>query len=193
MGTTSFVLAGTKLSSSVNQLNAAAAILAATMAGCDQSGIEAGLAAFDPPPHRMAEVAVIDGVRFINDSKATNIGAMAAALAGCDTPVVLIAGGRDKNSDFTLLREVIARKVKHLVLIGEAAGLMAAALGTVVTTETATTMEDAVGRAQQMARPGELVLLAPGCASFDMFSGYEERGRVFAECVRRLDPTGKRV
>jgi UDP-N-acetylmuramoylalanine--D-glutamate ligase len=107
--------------------------------------------------------------------------------------VVLIAGGRDKNSDFTLLSEVIARKVKHLVLIGEAAGLMAAALGTVVTTETATTMEDAVGRAQQMARPGELVLLAPGCASFDMFSGYEERGRVFAECVRRLDPTGKRV
>ena len=182
-----YALRTTKLASSVNQLNAAAAILAVTLAGCDQAGIERGLAAFEPPPHRMAEVAVIGGVRYINDSKATNIGALEAALAGCDGPVVLIAGGRDKNSDFNLLREVVAQRVKHLLLIGEAAPLMEAALGTAATTERLSSMEAAVERAREVAAEGDLVLLAPGCASFDMFSGYAERGRVFAEAVRRLE------
>ncbi|MGD9949336.1 MAG: UDP-N-acetylmuramoyl-L-alanine--D-glutamate ligase [Desulfobulbus sp.] len=181
-------LSGTKLSSSVNQLNGAAAILAATLAGCDQAGIAKGVRSFEPPPHRMAEVAVIGGVRYINDSKATNIGALEAALAGCDESVVLIAGGRDKNSDFTLLRDVVAKKVKHLLLIGEATPLMDAALGSVVTTERAASMDEAVQRAAQVAKAGELVLLAPGCASFDMFTGYAERGRVFAESVCRLKP-----
>jgi UDP-N-acetylmuramoylalanine--D-glutamate ligase len=137
----------------------------------------------------MAEVGIIDGVRFINDSKATNIGALAAALGGCDAPVVLIAGGRDKGSDYTLLRKVVAAKVKHLVVLGEAAPLIEAALASVVRTQAAATMEDAVRQAKTAAVAGDLVLLAPGCASFDMFSGYEERGRVFAECVDRLRPT----
>ena len=184
----SYALAGTKLSSSVNQLNAAAAILAVTLAGCDQAGITRGLNSYEPPPHRMAEVAVIKGVRYINDSKATNIGATQAALAGCNGPVVLIAGGRDKDSDFNLLREVVAQKVKHLLLIGEAAPLMEAALGPVVSVERSASMEAAVQRAAQVADTGDLVLLAPGCASFDMFSGYAERGRVFVEAVRRLEP-----
>jgi len=179
-------LGPTKLHSSVNQLNGAAAVLAAALHGCDAAAIARGLNSFAPPPHRMAEVAEIAGVRFINDSKATNIGALEAALGGCEAPVVLIAGGRDKGSDYTLLRQVVGRKVKHLVLVGEAAGLMQAALGTVVPTETATTMEDAVRKAMAAAVSGDLVLLAPGCASFDMFSGYEERGRVFAEQVLRL-------
>lgn len=183
---TVFALAQTKLHSSVNQLNAAAAVLAATLIGCNQAGIAAGLAGYEPPPHRMAEVAVIDGVRFINDSKATNIGALEAALGGCEAPVALIAGGRDKGGDYNLLRDVVARKVKRLVLVGEAAGLMQAALGSIVETETATSMDDAVRRAAAAAVDGDLVLLAPGCSSYDMFSGYEERGRVFAECVRRL-------
>jgi UDP-N-acetylmuramoylalanine--D-glutamate ligase len=186
-------LAGTKLHSSVNQLNAAAAILAATLCGCSPEAIAAGLAVFEPPPHRMAEVAEIDGVRFINDSKATNIGALQAALSGCTAPVVLIAGGRDKGSDYSLVQDVVSKKVKHLVLVGEATGLMQAALGKVVKTEAATTMEDAVRRAFAAAVAGDLVLLAPGCASYDMFSGYEERGRVFAECVQglRKQRTGK--
>jgi len=183
---TAFALAQTKLHSSVNQLNAAAAVLAATLIGCDQAGIVAGLAGYEPPPHRMAEVATIGGVRFINDSKATNIGALEAALGGCEAPVVLIAGGRDKGGDYNLLREVVARRVKRLVLVGEAAGLMQAALGPIVATESATSMDDAVRKAAAAAVDGDLVLLAPGCASYDMFSGYEERGRVFAECVRRL-------
>lgn len=179
-------LSGTRLHSSVNQLNAAAAILAATLHGCSHAAIVNGLTGFEPPPHRMAEVATIDGVRFINDSKATNIGALEAALGGCETPVVLIAGGRDKGSDYTLLRDVVGKKVKHLVLVGEAAGLMRAALGSVVPTEAATTMEDAVRKAMAVAVSGDLVLLAPGCASYDMFSVYEERGRVFADSVRLL-------
>jgi len=182
-------LAATKLSSSVNQLNAAAAILALTLAGCDQDAIMRGLTAYQPPPHRMAEVAVIDGVRYIDDSKATNIGALEAALGGCDGQVVLIAGGRDKDSDFTLLHQVVGKKVKHLLLIGEAAPLMEAALSAVTTCEGVSSMEEAVVRAHQLARAGELVLLAPGCASFDMFSGYAQRGRVFTEAVLRLMPT----
>lgn len=179
-------LGSTRLHSSVNRLNAAAALLAATLHGCAAVDLRRGLADFEPPPHRMAEVAIIDGIRFVDDSKATNIGALEAALVGCEAPVVLIAGGRDKNSDFTLLRNVVRAKVKHLVLIGEAADLMEAALGTVVATERATTMADAVGRARSAAVGGDLVLLAPGCASFDMFSGYAERGRVFAEQVLLL-------
>lgn len=186
----SYYLDATKLHSSVNQLNGAAAVLAATLCGCSHETIVAGLASYEPPPHRMAEVAEIDGVRFINDSKATNIGALQAALSGCIAPVVLIAGGRDKGSDYTLLRAVVREKVKHLVLVGEATGLMQAALGTVVTTEAATTMEDAVRKAMAAAVAGDLVLLAPGCASYDMFSGYEERGRVFAECVHNLRREG---
>jgi len=188
MEATCFALAGTKLHSSVNQLNAAAAILAVILAGGDAAGISAGLTSYAPPPHRMAEVAVIDGVRYINDSKATNIGALEAALAGCEAPVVLIAGGRDKGSDYRLLTEVVSRRVKALVVIGEAAPLMQEALGHLVPTDKVTTMEEAVLLAQVKAVTGDLVLLAPGCASFDMFSGYEERGRIFAECVQRLIP-----
>jgi len=179
-------LGPTRLHSSVNQLNGAAAVLAVALHGCAAEAIGRGLESFAPPPHRMAEVATIDGVRFINDSKATNIGALEAALGGCEAPVVLIAGGRDKGSDYSLLREVVGRKVKHLVLVGEAAGLMQAALGPVVSTELAATMAEAVQKAMQAAVSGDLVLLAPGCASFDMFSGYAERGRVFAEQVLRL-------
>jgi len=179
-------LGPTRLHSSVNQLNAAAAILAVAQLGCAAEAIARGLRSFEPPPHRMAEVATIAGVRFINDSKATNIGALEAALAGCEAPVVLIAGGRDKGSDYTLLREVVGRKVKHLVLLGEAAGLMRSALEPVVATETVASMAEAVRRAMAVATSGDLVLLAPGCASFDMFSGYAERGRVFAEQVLQL-------
>jgi UDP-N-acetylmuramoylalanine--D-glutamate ligase len=189
-----YPLEGTRLYSSVNQLNAAAAILAATLCGCSPEAISVGLASFVPPPHRMAEVAEIDGVCFINDSKATNIGALQAALSGCTAPVILIAGGRDKGSDYGLLQEVVREKVKHLILIGEAAGLMHTALGSVVATESATTMADAVSKAMIAAAPGNVVLLAPGCASYDMFSGYEERGRVFADCVLELSRgwSGKR-
>ncbi|MCL1980287.1 MAG: UDP-N-acetylmuramoyl-L-alanine--D-glutamate ligase [Proteobacteria bacterium] len=185
-GEACFDLGPTRLHSSVNQLNGAAAVLAVAQLGCGYEAIGRGLLSFEPPAHRMAEVATIDGVRFINDSKATNIGALEAALGGCESPVVLIAGGRDKGSDYTLLKEVVGRRVKHLILMGEAAGMIQSALETVATVEIVGTMAEAVQRAMAAATSGDLVLLAPGCASFDMFSGYEERGRVFAEQVLQL-------
>ncbi|NLX19739.1 MAG: UDP-N-acetylmuramoyl-L-alanine--D-glutamate ligase [Desulfobulbus sp.] len=179
-------LSRSNMSSPVNRLNAAAALLAAAVHGCRYEDLVRGLETFMPPPHRMADVASVDDVRFINDSKATNIGALAAALSSCSSPVVLIAGGRDKASDFTLLEEMVARKVKRLILIGEAADAMEAAFGSVVGVERATDMEDAVRRAKAVAVSGDTVLLAPGCASFDMFSGYAERGRVYEKHVLQL-------
>ncbi len=176
----------TGLNSAVNRLNAAAAILAARSLGCRSGSCRIGLAGYTLPGHRMAVVAEIDGVLFVDDSKGTNIGAVAAALAGCRGPVVLIGGGRDKGSDFTLLRASVERHVRQLVLIGEAAGAMADALGPLVPVSRAAGMEDAVRRAAAAARPGDTVLLSPGCASFDMFTSYAERGRFFQQAVADL-------
>lgn len=185
-----FSLANTRLSSSVNRLNAAASILAASLAGCNNGAIAQGLASFQPPPHRMAEVAVINNVTYINDSKATNIGALAAALSGCSSPVVLIAGGRDKGGDYALVQDIVARKVRQLVLIGEAAPLMEKALAHLVATEHVSNMAQAVQAASRAAQPGDTVLLAPGCSSFDLFSGYTERGTVFTQAVLALRDSG---
>ncbi|NIA05916.1 MAG: UDP-N-acetylmuramoyl-L-alanine--D-glutamate ligase, partial [Proteobacteria bacterium] len=179
----------TGLNSAVNRLNAAAAILAARSLGCRPGACRTGLAGYTLPGHRMAVVAEIDGVLFVDDSKGTNIGAVAAALASCRGPVVLIGGGRDKGSDFTLLRPSVERHVRRLVLIGEAADAMAAALGSLVPVSRAAGMEDAVSRAAAAARPGDTVLLSPGCASFDMFTGYAERGRLFQQAVADLRRT----
>ncbi len=181
-----FPLEATRLSSAVNRLNAAAAMLSVRLLGCDVSAITEGLASFQPAPHRMAEVAVLDGVTYIDDSKATNIGAMAAALGSCRGPVVLIAGGRDKGGDYALVQDVVARAVRHLVVLGEAAPLMAEAWGNLVPTQRVENMAQAVQAARAVARAGDVVLLAPGCSSFDMFTGYAERGRVFAEAVQAL-------
>ncbi len=184
--TTRYDLSETHLASPVNRLNAAAAILAVTMAGCGEAGIKQGLAAYQPPAHRMAEVGTVAGVRFIDDSKATNIGAMAAAVAGCAAPVVLIAGGKDKGGDYHLVTEVIRQHVKNLLLIGEATPLMEAVFSEVVPCERADSLEAAVRRGFELAEPGDVVLLAPGCSSFDMFTGYVERGNVFSRSVQQL-------
>ncbi len=181
----------TGLNSAVNRLNVAAAILAARSLGCRPETCRTGLAGYTLPGHRMAVVAEIDGVLFVDDSKGTNIGAVAAALASCRGPVVLIGGGRDKGSDFTLLRPAVKRYVRRLVLIGEAAGAMAAALGPLVPVSRAAGMEDAVRLAAAAARPGDTVLLSPGCASFDMFTGYAERGRLFQQAVTDLRQTNR--
>ncbi|WP_051309080.1 UDP-N-acetylmuramoyl-L-alanine--D-glutamate ligase [Desulfogranum japonicum] len=186
-GMESYPLAQGALSSLVNRLNAAAAILVASCSGLENKLICQGLEGFNTPPHRMSEVAVIDGVQYINDSKATNIGAMEAALKSCLQPVVLIAGGRDKQSDFTLLASLIQQKVKHLFLIGEAAPVMQQAFSSVVSISMVSSLCDAVKGAKELAVAGDVVLLAPGCASFDMFSGYAERGKVFSDCVMQLN------
>jgi len=186
----SFELEGTRLDSAVNRLNSAAAILAVQSVGAGAGGIEKGLAAYRPPPHRMALVAEINGVVYINDSKATNVGAMGAALASCPSGVILIAGGRDKDGDFSSIHDLVGEKVRQLLCLGEAGSLLRQVFADVVPTELVNDMEAAVQRAASLAKPGQTVLLAPGCASFDMFSGYAERGEVFTRLVHALAGQG---
>jgi UDP-N-acetylmuramoylalanine--D-glutamate ligase len=143
------------------------------------------LSEFAGLPHRMEKVAVVRGVTYYNDSKGTNVEATMMSLKGLDRPTVLIAGGHDKGGDFTKLIPVLGR-VKAIVTIGEAAPLIEEALGSVVPIARAATMQDAVETAARTAQAGELVLLSPACASFDMFRNFEHRGEVFAECVKAL-------
>lgn len=181
-----YQLAATRLCSGVNRYNAAAAVLAARSYGCSREGIRKGLADYKPPEHRMTPAGEIRGVFFINDSKATNVGAVVAALAGFKKDVVLIAGGRDKGSDFSTLRPAVQEHVKHLVLIGESGADFTRSLAGTTEIEIADTMNNAVALAYAAAGKGDTVLLAPACASFDMFDNYEQRGLVFTQCVQEL-------
>ena len=182
-----YEMQGGALGLSPNLENAAAAILAARAAGCKPVDIKQGLAAFQPLAHRMTLVAEIDGVRYINDSKATNIGAVQAALSGMTAPVVLIAGGRDKGGDYRLMAGQVRAKVKAMLLIGEATEQMAMVFATMTQVERMESMGHAVRRARELAAPGDVVLLSPACSSFDMFSGYAERGQVFSNLAIGLE------
>jgi UDP-N-acetylmuramoylalanine--D-glutamate ligase len=137
--------------------------------------------------HRLEPVATVDGVRFVNDSKATNASSLEVALESFAEPVVLIAGGRDKGQDFTPMAPLVGRRVRHLVLIGEGADRIAAAWPRVPSSRAAT-LAEAVDRAYEVARAAGAgtVLLSPACASFDMFADYEDRGRRFKAEVERL-------
>jgi UDP-N-acetylmuramoylalanine--D-glutamate ligase len=181
-----YELGSTRLASRVNQYNAAAAVLAARSYGCSEQAVRSGLQTYQPPEHRMTPAGQVNGVFFINDSKATNVGAVAAGLSGFNRDVVMIAGGRDKSSDFSTLRPLVQEQVKHLVLIGEAAADIAGALTGTTEIEFADTMNDAVVRAFAAAGKGDTVLLAPACASFDMFDNYGQRGHIFTQCVQEL-------
>jgi UDP-N-acetylmuramoylalanine--D-glutamate ligase len=137
--------------------------------------------------HRLEPVATVDGVRFVNDSKATNVGSLEVALASFAEPVVLIAGGRDKGQDFAPLREQVRRATRAVVLIGEGADRIAAAWPDAKLVRAAD-LAQAVAAAFEAARPRGTVLLSPGCASYDMFRDFEDRGRRFKDEVRRLKP-----
>lgn len=137
-------------------------------------------------PHRSQWIADIAGVRYVNDSKGTNVGATLAAVAGMPGSLVLIAGGQGKGQDFAPLAAALRQKVRHAILIGQDAALLETALRGSVTTELASDMDDAVQRAARAARAGETVLLSPACASLDMFRDYGHRGDAFAAAVRRL-------
>lgn len=139
--------------------------------------------------HRLEPAGEVAGVRFVNDSKATNTGSMEVALQSFPAPLVLIAGGRDKGQDFRPLHALVRRAVRHLVLIGEGAEPMSQAWPD-VPAERAGSMAEAVALAHRAAGPGGVVLLSPGCASFDMFQDYEDRGRCFKHEVARLAQGG---
>ena len=137
-------------------------------------------------PHRSQWVAEVRGVTYVNDSKGTNVGATLAAVGGMAGPLVMIAGGDGKNQDFAPLAAAFRGKVRHTVLIGRDAPLLARALAGVCTLETVTTLPEAVRAAARAARPGDTVLLSPACASLDMFRDYTQRGAVFAQAVGEL-------
>lgn len=168
--------------------NAASAALAASLMGCPAAALEKALHGFVPLAHRMTLVRELDGVRYVDDSKATNIGALKAALEALHEPVVVIAGGRDKEGDYRLLLDAVQKRVKAMVLIGEARFRMAEVFGAVTQIVMAPDMPGAVARAREVSCPGDVVLLSPACASFDMFQGYAHRGRVFAQSVAELLP-----
>ncbi len=165
--------------------NAMAAALVAIISGCPLLTVTEVLHSFPGLEHRLEFVAEIRGVRFINDSKGTNVGAVAKSMDGFDR-VVLIMGGMDKGSDFTLLRDLIKKKVRHLIVMGEAREVIAEALGMMAETHKVSGLREAVVLSMAKATAGDIVLLSPGCASFDMFADFEDRGRKFKEEVNRL-------
>ncbi len=179
-------LTGSMLDNATGLLNSASAILAARSLGCRREEILQGLAAFQVAPHRMAWVGNHAGVSYYDDSKATNTGAVLSALASFSGKVILIAGGRDKGDDYSLLKESVARKVCDLILIGEARELIAEALTGTTEMHQAESMEEAVKLAAELAQAGSTVLLSPACSSFDMFDNYGHRGNVFAAAVQSL-------
>jgi UDP-N-acetylmuramoylalanine--D-glutamate ligase len=165
-------------------------VLAATAVGC-VAGIPAeamrrAVEGFGGLEHALERVATIGGVAFVNDSKATNIASARRSLESFPGGVVAIMGGRFKGGSFAELRDVVAERAAAVVAIGESAPLVRDAFKDVVPVDDAVSMEDAVRRAYGRARPGGVVLLAPACASFDMFRDYAERGRVFKDAVQRL-------
>ena len=166
--------------------NYAAAFLALRRLGLSMIEIENGFQNFTELPHRLEFVAQVNGISFVNDSKATNTGAVIGALDRQKGDIVLIAGGRNKGDDFTLLRQSVEEKVHGLVLLGESAGELEEGLHDLVTCKRVVTMEDAVTTAYRMARVGDTVLLSPACASFDMFSSYGNRGDIFKAAVMHL-------
>ncbi len=139
---------------------------------------------YKPLPHRLEKVGVIGGVTFINDSKATNIDALEKALMAMKTPVVLLAGGKDKGLDFSGLRPLLREKVKAIVLIGQMTEKLFAAWNSAVPCLRAATLADAVEQARQLAKSGDVVLFSPGCSSFDMFKDFEDRGDQFRALIQ---------
>jgi len=166
--------------------NACAAALAALAADASLPGIQEALATFAPLPHRIETVGVVNGVEYVNDSKATNVDAVLRALDCFAQPVVLIMGGLDKGGNFRLLEAAVRRRAKALVLVGRASDTIRAALGGLVPTVQAPDMAAAVEAAAGRAAGGEVVLLSPGCASFDMYQNYQARGEDFRQAVQRL-------
>jgi UDP-N-acetylmuramoylalanine--D-glutamate ligase len=176
--------------------NVLAAIAATDVLGVDPDAMSAAVRSFRPAPHRLQLVAEQAGVRYIDDSIATSPARAIVALQAIDAPVILIAGGRDKRLPWDDFARVVARRVRALLLIGEAADDIEAAVRTGLAHESGAlspdamyhyeSLDSAVDAARKMARPGDVVLLSPACTSYDMFRDFEERGQLFARAVSRV-------
>lgn len=170
-----------------NMFNAACAIRAALLLGAEPGRIQEGLDTFVPPPHRLEKVAVVDGVTYINDSKATNVDSVFYALQAMDTPTVWIVGGQDKGNDYNPLFKLVRKKARAIVCMGadnsKIVGAFKKLKKPIAETRSA---EEAVKVAAGFAEKGDTVLLSPACASFDLFKNYEDRGERFREAVLKL-------
>lgn len=182
----SYPTSGFKLKGLHNIENIMAVIASARLVGVSREDILATLATFKGLSHRMEFVRELDGVSYIDDSKGTNIGSLMMALKGTYTPVVLIAGGRDKGGDYSVLGGLVKEKVKCMILIGEARFKMDSALGSLTETVIADSFEEAIKKARSKAASGDTVLLCPACSSFDMFRDYKDRGERFKRLVEAL-------
>lgn len=172
-----------------NYLNALAALALGHAAGLDEAAMLQALSAFRGLPHRCEFIAEVAGVAFVNDSKATNVGATQAALFGLGSAsknIILIAGGVGKGADFTSLKPSIARHVKAMITIGNDGAKLAAQCGQDIPTQGCESLQAAVAAAAACASPGDIVLLSPACASFDMFDNYQHRGECFRRIVEEL-------
>ncbi len=175
-----------KIAGRHNVANALAALALGEAAGLGLDAMARSLEGFPGLPHRSQWIADIDGVRYLDDSKGTNVGATLAAVEGSDRPLVMILGGDGKGQNFAPLAAAFRGRVRAAVLIGRDAPAIAAAIGCLCPIERAGSMPEAVAAAARLARSGDAVLLSPACASLDMFRDYAERGEVFAAAVRSL-------
>jgi len=173
-----------------NLENVLAAVCCGALMGCAPEKIRQAVRDFKAVEHRLEFVATIRGVDYYNDSKATNVDATIKALESFPANIHLILGGKDKGSDYSVLNELLRQRVKRVYTIGAAAGKIESQIvspkGGGVEVVHAETLENAVRKANAVAEPGDVVLLAPACASFDQFKNYEQRGQVFKEIVRGL-------
>jgi UDP-N-acetylmuramoylalanine--D-glutamate ligase len=170
-----------------NLINTMAAVSAVYMAGVPLDAIRAGLKTFKNAPHRLESVAVIKGVEFVNDSKATNVDSVVYGLGSYNGPLIWIAGGVDKGNDYSIIKDEVKKKVKALICLGKDNGKLRESFGDVLSQIYETQdVKELVHRALDVAAPGDVVLLSPACASFDLFKNYEDRGNQFRRAVLEL-------
>ncbi|MFZ3104825.1 MAG: UDP-N-acetylmuramoyl-L-alanine--D-glutamate ligase [Smithella sp.] len=169
-----------------NVENVMAAIMAARFCGCSRENIIAAVSAFRGLPHRIEFAGEKNSIKFYDDSKGTNVGSVERALETFDQPVILLLGGRDKDGDFETLRPLLKTKTKKVILFGEARERIASLIGQDTPLVKKNKLKEAVESAYQDAQSGDVILLSPGCASFDEFANYKERGNFFKEVVRNL-------
>ncbi len=185
-GELSFCLRNSALVGEHNRENIMAAVAVAGALGCGRDPVQKSIDEFRPLPHRTEFVLTVRGVDVYNDSKSTTPFATLRAIESLPSPIILVAGGKDKGIDYYCLKDAVAGKVKALVLIGETREKMRAQLGDLAETTCAGSIEEATRSAFDLCEAGDTLLFSPGCSSFDMFSSYEERGNLFKEIVRNV-------
>jgi len=182
----SFSIQDSALFGEHNKENIMAAVAVACVLGCERDSVQKSINEFRPLPHRMEFVLTVKGVKVYNDSKSTTPFSTLRAIESLPSPIILVAGGKDKGIDYDCLKNAVANKVKALVFMGETKEKMRAQLGGLAETKCTDSLREATQSAFELSEAGDTLLFSPGCSSFDMFSSYEERGNLFKEIVRSV-------